>query len=123
MFNISLDASDVIDKLGEMEKKLKDFPKEMGEELTTWQTDDMRRRYPNIDVTDTYVETDIWPTSRLAQQPDKKKQAQIVRAKKQGKPVTVRPKGSGQRPILREELYEKLVKRMDDLLNRCLSWR
>jgi hypothetical protein len=122
MLVISLDVSGLIARLEAMTKKLEEFPKHMAQELTDWQTEDMSRRFPNTETPDeNTVETDIWPTSRLVER-DQKKIEKIIRARKKvGKPLVVR-RGS-QRPILRPELYEKLVKRMDELMMKELTWR
>lgn len=122
MFTITLDASDVIDSLASMEEKLKNFPNEMGQELTNWQTEDMRRRYPNTSVNANVAETDVWPTSRTAEQPRQRRRvARTLGKSSSGTPV-VRAAGAI-RPILRPELYDKLVARMDKLLGEKLSWR
>jgi hypothetical protein len=58
---------------------------------------------------------------------DQKKIDKIIRARKNagGKAlaVTTGVKAGHQRPILRPELYDKLVKRMDELMQEKLSWR
>lgn len=126
MLSVSLDVSGLIETLTSMEEQLKNFPNEMGQELTEWQTEDMRRRYPNTTVTESSAETSIWPTSRLVEKnPQKIKTA--LKAHKQLRKPTVTFRGGGEgaraRPILRPELYEKLAKRMDVLLSEKLSWR
>jgi hypothetical protein len=103
MLSVDLDVSPLINRLNTMEQQLKKFPNQMGDELTEWQTEDMHRKYPNTTVTETYVETTIWPTSRVR---------------------LARPKGRKRRPaaILRPELYDKLVVRMSGLLS-TLGWK
>jgi hypothetical protein len=122
MLEITLDVSKLVETLNSMEAQLKNFPTDMGQELTDWQTEDMNRRYPNTTVDETSASTEIWPTSRLN---DQKRIVAALRSrgKKVAQPVA-RVKGAGsQRPILREELYEKLVTRMDKLMSEKLSWR
>jgi hypothetical protein len=122
VFSITLDAANVIETLESMEKQLEEFPTYMAQTLTEWQTEDMHRRYPNIKVTDQYVETDIWPTSRTAMQ-DTRRARQISRAHAtQSKPTFVRVKGPSNRPILRPELYDKLVKRMEECMGKYIEW-
>jgi hypothetical protein len=118
--SISLDTSKVDEALEKMQEQLENFPKDMGEELTKWQTDDMRRRFPNTTVDDQSATTDIWPTSRLTERDRSKIKATL---KASGKPVTHGVRVKTNRPILREELYEKLKARMDKLLSEKLSWQ
>jgi hypothetical protein len=127
MLVVTLDVSGLVARLEAMSKKLEEFPKHMAEELTAWQTEDMRRRFPNTEMPDeNSVETDIWPTSRVVER-DQKKINKIIRARKNagGKALGVsgKPIAGHHRPILRPELYEKLVKRMDELMAKELSWR
>jgi hypothetical protein len=84
---------------------------ELSEELTTWQTDDMKRQYPNTDLDGpSSALTRIWPTSRLA----------LARREAEPRPRVVRVSA---RPILRPELFAKLRERMKVLLHEKLSWR
>jgi hypothetical protein len=124
MLVITLDVSGLVARLDSMAKKLEEFPKHMAEELTAWQTEDMRRRFPNTETPDANtVETDIWPTSRVVER-DQRKIKSILRARKTANRPKLGVVRSGtNRPILRPELYEKLVKRMDDLMEKELSWR
>jgi hypothetical protein len=126
MLYVSLDVSGLVARLEAMSKKLEEFPKRMAEELTEWQTVDMRRRYPNTETEESAVSTEIWPTSRVVER-DQKKIDKIVRARKNagGKALAVRTgvKGGHVRPILRPELYDKLVVRMDELMAKELTWR
>ena len=123
MLIVTLDVSPLIATLDEMEQQLKSFPNHMGEELTAWQTEDMRRRYPNTEVTSEYVQTSIWPTSRTAERDPQKIKKAIRIHKSISKPTFVKVKGQTQRPILRPSLYEKLVKRMDELMPKYLGWK
>jgi hypothetical protein len=124
MLVITLDVSGLVARLEAMTKKLEEFPKHMAQELTDWQTEDMRRRFPNTETPDeNTVETDIWPTSRIAER-DQKKINAILRARKTASRPRLGVVRSGtNRPILRPELYEKLVKRMDELMAKELTWR
>jgi hypothetical protein len=124
MLVITLDVSGLVDRLEAMIKKLEEFPKHMAQELTDWQTEDMRRRFPNTETPDeNTVETDIWPTSRIVER-DQKKINAILRARKTAsRPRVGAVRAGTHRPILRPELYEKLVKRMDELMEKELTWR
>jgi hypothetical protein len=126
MLYVSLDTSGLVARLDAMTEKLKEFPKYMADELTAWQTEDMRRRYPNTETEESAVSTEIWPTSRVVEK-DQKKINKIIRARKNagGKALAVRSqvKGGHHKPILRPELYDKLVVRMDELMAKELTWR
>jgi hypothetical protein len=116
---ISLDVSGLINRLNSMEAKLNEFPKHMADELTDWQTEDMKRRYPNTETEENAVSTNIWPTSRVVER-DQKKINAILKNKSRTRVVA---RAKGQRPILRPVLFEKLVQRMDDLMGKELTWR
>ena len=120
MFHVEFNLEPLLNTLDSMLEQLKEFPQKIGDELTEWQKEDMHRKHPNTVVAENYAETDIWPTSRLAQQRDRRKVAKVLAIKRRGGQVMVR--GKSQRPILREELYEKMVKRMDALLEDELKW-
>jgi hypothetical protein len=105
-----------------MEKQIKELPGHMGDTVTEWQVKDMHRRYPNTEVADDTVETDVWPTSRLAEQ-NTPRARRIVRAHKtQSRPTVARVKAGTKRPILRQELYEKLKERVEADANKFISW-
>ena len=108
-------------------EKVKDLHKQVPRELVEWQTDDMRRQYPNIKIDETTesveASTEIWPRSRLEAEPGFKRLRPTV---KRG-PKLLRPKGAGRpprstRPLLRTELFTKLVDRMNALLE-AITWR
>jgi hypothetical protein len=125
MLSITLDVSGLVARLDHMSEKLNEFVSLMAVELTEWQAVDMRRHYPNTDVEESAVSTEIWPTSRVVEK-DQKKINKIIRARKNagGKAfgVTLKAKGTT-RPILRPELYDKLVVRMDELMAKELTWK
>jgi hypothetical protein len=124
MLTISLDVSGLLARVDGMIGKLNEFPGRIAEELTTWQTEDMRRRYPNTEPDDGGATTKIWPTSRVVEQ-DKKKIAVAMKTRKSsgGRPLSLVVRSGTQRPILRPQLYVKLVKRMDELTKKELTWR
>jgi hypothetical protein len=92
----------------------------MANELTAWQVEDMHRKFPNTDLKDHNATTKIWPRS-TAPTTNKKKIMEAMR-----RPIVRKnpsAKGGSARPILRPELYDKLVKRMSELMEKCLSWQ
>ena len=115
-------------KLEATAKQVEELHKKVPQQLVEWQTEDMRRRYPNIQVDETpesvEATTNVWPRSRLEQQPGFKRPACPV--VKKG-PTMARLKGAGRpppstRPILRTALFTKLVNRMNALLE-AITWR
>lgn len=105
----------IVDKIEEL-GKLK-----LAAEMTTWQTEDMHRKYPNVtQEDDKTVTTEIWPRSRLAL-------AHTYRNPKAKTQRVYAPPRSGlqfysTRPILRSELFSKLCDRMTVLLSNTVSW-
>jgi len=115
-------------KLEATAKQVEELHKKVPQQLVEWQTEDMRRRYPNIQVDETpesvEATTNVWPRSRLEQEPGFKRPARPV--VKKG-PTMARLKGAGRpppstRPILRTALFTKLVNRMNALLE-AITWR
>jgi hypothetical protein len=124
MLTISIETSKLEDSFGSMLKQLAGFPQNMADELTAWQVEDMRRRYPNTDLKEDTAETDVWPRSRLVEH-DKKKIRTAIKSRRPVVRNATGPslKGRSNRPILRPELYDKLVKRMSDLMEEGLAWQ
>jgi hypothetical protein len=118
---------ELLKKFETFDKQLEALHKQMPDELVEWQRTDMRRKYPNITVSEdkdeTTAETDIWPRSRNEQQSGfKRPKGPVLAAPKQH-----RLKGAGRpppstRPILRTELFTKLVDRMAKLLTEATKW-
>lgn len=115
MLTASLDAGQMAQTLDSMASQLAGFPQEMADELTSWQTEDMRRKYPNTVLRGNEATTFIWPTSRLSQRKIRTGAARLSTRR------AVRIKST--RPILRAELFEKLDERMVRLMGKCLQWR
>jgi hypothetical protein len=107
--------------------KLKDFPNEMADELTDWQTEDMKRKYPNTELKGNTAETDIWPHSRSAETEKQRIKAIAQQRAKRGtgtkKIAGFNMKGLSSRPILQPDLYAKLCDRMDKLMQEKITWR
>jgi len=129
MLEVKLDGLEGFQKkLEATAKQVEELHKKVPQQLVEWQTEDMRRRYPNIQVDETpesvEATTNVWPRSRLEQQPGFKRPACPV--VKKG-PTMARLKGAGRpppstRPILRTALFTKLVDRMNALLE-AITWR
>ena len=129
MFEIKVEGvGELLKKFETFDKQILDLHKQMPQQLVEWQTEDMRRRYPNIQVDETpesvEATTNVWPRSRLEQEPGFKRPARPV--VKKG-PTMARLKGAGRpppstRPILRTALFTKLVDRMNALLE-AITWR
>jgi hypothetical protein len=116
MIKVEIDLGDVPAKFDLMIQRIVTLAVvQMPGELTEWQTDDMKRQFPNLDfgtgptTDDIWAATTIWPRSRLS--------AEV-------KPGSRRrnPKYRSQRPILRQELFGKLITRMQDLLFTAIRW-
>jgi hypothetical protein len=113
----------VIKRLEGMGDNIQAFgQRDMPDELFNWQAEDMKRRYPEVETPDDKTaETEIFPRSRLPSKHVRQPSAQARRIS------IARPKGGGgrpisTRPILRDELFEKLVERMGALLETALAW-
>ena len=129
MFEVKVEGvEDFQKKIEATAKQVEELHKKVPQQLVEWQTEDMRRRYPNIQVDETpesvEATTDVWPRSRLEQESGFKRPARPV--VKKG-PTMARLKGAGRpppstRPILRTEMFTKLVDRMNALLE-AIKWQ
>lgn len=117
----------LVKKFEKFDEQITELHKQVPQQLVEWQTEDMRRKYPNIKVDETSqsveATTEIWPRSRLELEPGFKRPRPTV---KKG-PTTARIKGAGRspastRPLLRTELFSKLVDRMTKLLSEAMKW-
>ena len=135
MFELKVEGLEPLEKNFEKyHEQLLDLHKKVPEELVEWQRVDMRRKYPNTKVDETpesvQAVTMVWPRSRLEQEPGyvKPKQLGFTTMRKpytRGGPKQYRVAGmrfASTRPILREELYRKLVDRMTKLATEGLKW-
>jgi hypothetical protein len=128
MFEIETRGADTLaKKLDQWSEQIKGLQTKMPEQLHEWQTEDMRRHYPNMDVTvkDNVVEasTSIWPRSRLSEEDEKRRRANMVHTTG---PKRFRPVGGGPRaatastrPILRDALFDELDQRMVAMLDEA----
>jgi hypothetical protein len=108
VIQIDVDIGKFPENIDQFMENIVQFGKtDMPEELTDWQTQDMRRKYPNTEQGSPqdyrfWTLTKIWPTSRL----------NMLRT--QWRP--------SRRPILREELLTKLCDRMREKMARVIQW-
>lgn len=139
MINLTVENPvDLLKSLTDMLHQLQDFPQEMAQEMTDWQSDDMKRAYPYTVVYHKTVSTVIWPRgeseaqrSMMLQRRVKKQvsnflsfrrrkvriKQHVIRLKK-----TIYSQNAKSRPILREVLWDKLVNRMTNLLD-TIAWQ
>jgi len=123
-FDILIDTYAIEGRVEGMIEKLKVVP--VPAELTAWQREDMRRRFPYTEVINpTAARTLIYPRSRRTagwlqtkRPPRPRKPVMRGKAKRIGRPIL--PASS--RPILRPELFEQLRARMRDMMQREIKW-
>jgi hypothetical protein len=123
-FAITIDTMQAEKRITAMLAKLQVVP--VPAELTAWQVQDMRRRYPHTEVlSPTSAATMIYPRSRRESGWLKKKRPQrktkpLLRGKARriGKPILQ----TSHRPILRPELFDRLRERMNEMMQREITW-
>jgi hypothetical protein len=138
----------LVRKLDDLIESIEEMPRKMSDELVTWQQDDMNRRITtNIQSLPKGVMTNIWargprrqrevslgkrfrrvwfnpqPGARRRRPMSGQQQPKAFSMGAAGQETTFRPYGGGGRPILRIELYDMLVNRMRELLDRSVKWR
>jgi hypothetical protein len=123
--DIDVDSSAVDTALASMIDNLAKLPQDIQVEMVAWQSDDMHRQYPNLELPDDNTfETDIWPRSRLSKphrptgRPRGRPPGRLVA---QNKTSTGR-RAPSTRDILRPELWDALVDRMHGLLG-TIGWK
>jgi hypothetical protein len=112
---------------------LKKFPDSMDTELYNWQAEDMKRRQPVTQRPDAQTTmTTIWPRGRVFQTGQHHR---LPTGRPVGRPVgsrtvfrnrvkiTSQQKALSARPILRQDLEDKLIDRMVNLMSTTLVWR
>lgn len=99
---------------------------EVPAEFITWQTDDMHRRYPNLEESgEDWLHawmTRIWPRARGRAINKKFARRRGTPIKRNKSVFSMRPVVTSGRPILRDELFDMLRARMRKLLDR-ISWK
>ena len=113
MIEAQVDFSPMAKRLDAMLKQLEEFPQKMSNEFLTWQRDDMRRQVPEATPEDNGVSTIITPRG---QNQGPRRRHRIV-----AKGIAI-SRIKSNRPILRPELFDRLVDRMDTLLDNELEW-
>jgi len=128
MFDIKLEGIDaLVGKFDQLTKQIEDAKAELPREVVAWQRDDMRRKYPQ-QLTgsalgggiETFVVTYIWPRSRTYDATKRRKRPKS-KGPRQFAPSGVR-EGRSTRPILRAELYAKLMARLVALGRKAMTW-
>jgi hypothetical protein len=129
MLEIKLEGLEKLqEKLDKVKEQVLALHHGVPKEMVDWQAEDMRRKYPNIEVADTpsslQATTKVWPRSRLEQEQGFKRP---VRPALNRGPRQVRPKGAGRpppsvRPILRISLLRRLFERVIEVGKAALKW-
>lgn len=132
MYEIKVDGLDKLTtKFDAYKSQINELHKQVPAELVEWQRVDMRRKYPNTEVNEapdatTTATTRVWPRSRLEAQLGNKRVTQpiVKTGPKQIRGLRLRgPAGTARwRPILRMELFRKLIERMEKLGSEALRW-
>lgn len=123
MLEVTIDTAAAEKTVDTLVQNIEGLREAMPQELIDWQREDMNRKQPNLTVVDEYsVMTEIWPRGRFSVQ-----RAHPTRRPGQRKLAapTVVHKGvvvHSSRPILRPELFDRLVERMSALLKKVVPW-
>ena len=125
MFEVKLEGVEPLaakfDKLAEQVAALHH---EVPDELVAWQRDDMRRKYPNVTVTqagnETNAVTEIWPRSR--REGNRAARRRTFKQPKRFRLKGIRVVRSFSKTILRPELFDKLHLRMTALMKKAMAW-
>jgi hypothetical protein len=111
MFSIQIEMGSTQARLQNMIAAIENTATEtMPVEFVEWQERDMKRDFPNVEITGWSAMTRIWPRSRkgmVARRRAKFERPRIAR---------------GLRPILRPEMFEALCERMRKMLVEHLAW-
>jgi hypothetical protein len=118
---IEFDTLDAELKLNDMMLKIRSLAEtDIPQEFHDWQVEDMRRTYPEVEgPTFLTSETMIYPRSRTYSSRGKSRTAAPRRAPVRRRGIALQ----ANRPILRPELFDKLVERMAEMLKDKLTWR
>ncbi len=127
MFEVKIDGLDqLLKKFDTFGKQIEELQQAVPQQLVDWQRDDMHRTFPNLKVdtsgNETAASTEIWPRSRLPSKDTHRPR----QGPKQHSPARVMPKQHAllrsTRPILRDELLQKLQDRMTALTTEAMKW-
>lgn len=124
MFTIQVEGIDAVtERIDDMVHDVADLHNEVPEQFLEWQTDDMNRKYPNMEESGEWWirtwTTRIWPRSRLS---DKRTPEQKRRRGRRVLFTPIASTGDSSRPILRPELFEALRERMRVVLDK-VTWK
>lgn len=110
MLQYKFETEPVKQILEAMSKKIDQFgSQDMPAGLIHWQTEDMHRQFPNIEILDSKTAlTRVWPTSRFSLMKQRYHVVKVARS---------------WRPILRKELFDTLCQRMYVLMEEKIKWR
>ena len=141
MFEVKIDGLDqLLKKFDTFGKQIAALQQSVPQELVNWQREDMRRKFPNVETetsdNETSASTEIWPHSRLEAQEEQarrqglgpKQRGPAHYAPKQHRIVHAGPKQQrgpmprSTRPVLRQELKQKLHDRMTRLTSEAMKW-
>jgi hypothetical protein len=129
MFNIEVKSEVVEQRFDAMMERVKTFAhEEMPQGLTDWQTEDMRRKYPETATeatgampNDVSASTMIYPRSRTYEATHPHRAHPVAKRKAVLSSMPLLRKSAMQHPILRQELFDKLVTRMSAMLSQ-IKW-
>jgi hypothetical protein len=123
MFDVKIEGVEaLLAKFEKFDAQITELHSAMPQELEDWQREDMKRKYPNMDVDTVSVQTTatthIWPGSRM----ESKDQRRRFQGPKQHQPTKRGPVVRSNRPILRAELLQQLWDRMTKLTSEAMKW-
>jgi hypothetical protein len=127
MITVSLDVSGAQHTIAAMIHKIDHFKKvDVGRVMSEWQVEDMHRHRPftkRVRSRGT-ASTLVRPHSRYEVNRSKNAQRRVARRarRKRGFTASLQYRKWSTRPILRAELYAALVARMNDALQKLLTW-
>ncbi len=124
MFEVEVEGVEpLVKKFDRYTKQFEDGKDEMPREFVEWERTDMHRRYPTMQTgqsgegVETVAATTIYPRSRTFV----RKRVSML-GKRPGQRIAPHFVHQSHRPILRAELYQKLVHRMHELLGKMTRW-
>jgi hypothetical protein len=129
MLDIEVETEAVAKLLDSMTDKIKTFGhEEMPQGLTDWQVEDMHRKYPETKAEQVSEEeysatTMIYPRSRTYEQTHPHRAHAVARRKPVLSAMPRLIKSVLRHPILRPELFDKLLSRMTAMLSEKIKWR
>jgi hypothetical protein len=126
MVDYTLDLTRLNARFDAMLEKVKHLPAKQAEALYDWQTQDMKRQYPNQSQYDGDVHhwttTEIHPKVHGGHRPSQRPRGRPKGAKTGSRiPTVSRPKQTGPRPIMRPSLLKECFDRQRALLDD-MSW-